>query len=177
MGHFCINRSGKNLTVTRTNGGGGVIGTIKPNEVFVWIAAWSGNDAGDYDAQQIFFKRSDSEFVPGWVSGVTDIGGLTPLKRCSLYDIDIGYGNGVESVFQTRSAVKRYDKSGKYVNTISANSFVTTKNATCGSSNRKLMHISSWGPDGGEPTPCDSFIDVCASSMQFNSFALKGELR
>lgn len=31
MGHFCINRSGKNLTVTRTNGGGGVIGTIKPN--------------------------------------------------------------------------------------------------------------------------------------------------
>lgn len=175
MAHFCINRSGKNLTVTRVNNGEGVIGTIKPNEVFVWLHEWNGN-AGGADSQAIYFQNNGT-FENGWINGATAIGGITPLTRCSLYDVDTGYGNGVESVFQTRYAVCRYDASGKYVDTLPANTFLTTKNCTSGETYRKRMHISSYGPDGGDPRQCNSFIDITAAGMQFNSFALKGTLR
>lgn len=106
MGHFCINRSGKNLTVTRVNNGGECVGTIAPNEVFVWTGAWSGNGVEGADSQAVFFKKNGIFFETGWINGAIAIGGLTPLVHCSLYDVDTGMGNGVESVFQTKYPVK-----------------------------------------------------------------------
>lgn len=176
MAHFCINRSGRNLTVTRVNNGEGVIGTIKPNEVFVWLYSWSGNEGGGADSQGVFFMNNTS-FETGWINGATSIGGITPLTRCSLYDIEMGMGTGVESIFQTRYKVNRYDTNGNYVGTLPANTYISTKSGTSGETNHKIMHISSFGEDGSGPTPCNSFIDITAAGMQFASFALKGTLR
>lgn len=178
MGHFCINRSGKNLTVTRVNNGGECVGTIAPNEVFVWTGAWSGNGVEGADSQAVFFKKNGIFFETGWINGATASGGLTPLVHCSLYDVDTGMGNGVESVFQTKYPVKRFDTKGNFVDTLPINTFVTTKEGACGASNRNLMYISSRGVDGGDPVPCESFIDVCEAGMIFkNTFSLLGTLR
>ena len=163
--------------MTKTNGGSDVIGTIRPNEVFIWTHGWNGNEAAGSDFQGISFKNSSNIFVNGWLNGATDIGGLTPLTKCSLYDLDLGLGHGVESIFQTRIAVSKFNTSGKQIGTLPANYFVVTKNGTCGATNKKLMHISACGaPDNG-PEECDCFINVCSTSMLFNSFALKGQLR
>ena len=49
MGNYCVNRSGRTFTITRTNGGSDVIGTLYPNEIFAWTGGWNGNHTGvDY---------------------------------------------------------------------------------------------------------------------------------
>ncbi len=172
---FCVNRSGKSLTVTLTNGGSQVIGTITPNEVYMWLESWNGNVVEGADYQAIYFKAADGTFKNGWVNGITGTRAMTRLTECSLYDIDI-LGTGVQSVFRTRRAVDKYSTSGNKIGTIPANSFVSTENATCGSTNHKLMHIASWGEDGSDPTLCNMFIDPTEAGMAFSSFALEGEL-
>ena len=177
MGYYCINRSGKTLSVTQSNTGGNVVGTIAPNEVFMYVSGWNGNVAEGADSHIIRFQKSSNVFETGWLNGATHIRGLTPLTECSLYNLDIGFGHGIESIFQTRRTLKRYDKAGKYIALLPVNSFVVTKNATCGNSNYRYMSISAYGIDGGDPIPFDGFIDVCTGDMSFNNFALKGTLR
>ena len=177
MGYFCINRTGRTLQVKNSTGvNASVVGTISPNEVFVWRNGFNGNDGVNIDYQGIFFEEGGG-FKTGWLSGESKTGAMTKLTQCSLYDLDPGFGNGIESIFQTRYSVARYNSSGQYVATLPANSFVTTKNGTCGDTNPKLMHITSYGLDGEGPTICNSFINVCAAGMQFDRFSLKGTLR
>lgn len=177
MAHFCINRTGRTLEVKTSPGiNSGVAGRISPNEVFIWEHGFNGNDGVNIDFQGVYFHEGGT-FVHGWLDGESNTGAMTKLTQCSLYDLDPGFGNGVESIFQTRFPVNRYKTDGTYVGTLPANTFVTTKNGTCGANNLKLMHITSYGLDGEGPTMCPSFINLCAGEMQFDRFALKGTLR
>ena len=145
--------------------------------MFAWTGEWAGSESTGVDCQGGYFKKNNSQFVRGWVLGKMGTSAFTPLTKCSLYDIDAGFGNGVESVFKTRIAVSKHDSNGNSLGTLPANQYVLTKNATCGSKNPKLMHITAAGSDEEGPQNCDCFINVCAAGMDFNSFALKGTLR
>lgn len=179
MGYYCINRSGKTLNVTKTNAGGAVLGTIAPNEIFMYVSGWNGNDVEGGDSHIIRFKKTNTTYETGWLNGATHLHGLVPLTECCLYKLDIGLGHGIESIFQTKRAVNRYNSNGKYVDSLPANSFVVTKNGTCGEKNFRYMSISAYGIDGGDPKPFNGFIDVCSGNlnMLFDNFPLKGTLR
>ncbi len=183
MGKYLINRSGKNLTVTKTNGGSDVIGTIKPNEVYANTHEWSGNHAG-IDYQAVYFRNSSGKFEHGWLSGISGTKAATPLTDCCLYKADLSaYGLGSnESLFSLRrdTYMYQYDADGTIgtkIKLIAGEHIITTQNGTCGRHNPHLMSISGFAIDGDDPQKCDFFIDVCNGSMAFSNFVLEGELR
>ncbi len=180
MGRYLINRSGKNLTVTKTNGGSDVIGTIKPNEVYANTHAWAGNHAG-VDYQAIYFRNSLGQYERGWLSNISGTKAATPLIDCCLYTTDLTFfgKSDKEATFKLRrdTYMYQYDSDEDVGTTIKLKEgcYITTTNGTCGSKAPYLMSISSFGEE--EPNACDFFINVCNGNMDFSSFVLDGTLR
>lgn len=168
MATICVNRSGKSWKVTKTNGGTDYIGTIKSNQVFVWTGSWNGNEGGGADYQGVYFNGGH-----GWVDGGSGTGLFTSLTNCGLYKVDIDGKS--QAVFQTRRSSPYYNSKGEYLGNIPAGWYVSTKDASAGKENPKLMHIDTYGE--GDPTGRNAFIDTGLNKYpDFSNFNLIGKL-
>lgn len=187
MGRICVNRSGRSWSVTETNAGGAVIGTIEPNEVFTWVAAWPGNEAGQSDEQRIYFRNSSGVLKYGWINNASAYNTFTSLSNFGKFNANLNNKNC--AVFRTRRTVKVYDTAGnpyrvrnpinssEYLinGSLSANSYVATSDATCGATHPGWMYVECFGPN--DPSFGPGFVDIGLNvSSSPSGISLEGSL-
>ncbi len=163
MGNYCVNRSGRTFTITRTNGGSDVIGTLYPNEIFAWTGSWNGNHTG-VDYQSIYFRNSSGVPTHGWLSGPSGTNCLTLLPT---FRYQMVTWNGKQYyAFKLRRAEEYYNSSGGLLGTIPAGRLILTdRNATCGQSNPGLMNFYAFQVSGSTYANVGSaFIDAGLSA-------------
>lgn len=132
MGIVKVNRSGKQIPIYADTACSNKIGTLYPNELFVWVNEWNGSASTGYYLQWIRFKNSAGVPTGGWIPLSQSESGMD-ANICKFPQFTQVKNGTTYYAFKMRRDEELFDTSGNQIGIIETGRTIWCKSSTSGS--------------------------------------------